>query len=261
MGTALNIKGFLIDLDGVVYQDNKLIEGARDAIEYLKKNKIPFRFLTNTTTKTTAHINEKLQAFGINVPENVIFSALSAAKKFIERKKYKNVFLMLPHKANSAFRQNFDETKNIDAVLIGDMGELFTYELLNRAFTYLLQGADLIAAHKNKYWKDAEKLKLDAGGFVTLLEYAADTQAFLIGKPNADFFKSAIDDMNLKPQDVLMVGDDIMSDIVGAQNCGVKTAHVKTGKFRTTDLKNKYVKPDYVIDSIRNIIDFVINSD
>jgi len=137
--------------------------------------------------------------------------------------------------------------------VVGDAGENFNYPRLNRAFRTLVNGAKLIAAAKNRYFKDADgELSMDAGGFVTALEYAAGVEATVVGKPSPEFFHQALHSMGLKPEEVIMVGDDIESDIAGAQAAGLRAVMVRTGKFRPADLEGA-IFPDEVIDSVAEL--------
>jgi len=140
-----------------------------------------------------------------------------------------------------------------DYVVAGDMGRAFTYDLLNDAFRHLHNGARLIALQKNRFWLSDEGFMLDAGAFVALLEYAADTESVLIGKPAQPFFETALADLSISKNEVMMIGDDVESDIRGAAAIGLTTCLVKTGKFRQKDLDKSGIKPDFLLESISHL--------
>ena len=117
-------------------------------------------------------------------------------------------------------------------MLVGDLGAGFTYERLNAAFRRLVGGAELLAVQKNRYWRTREGLSLDAGPFVAALEYASGKGATIVGKPEEDFFRLALEDMGLEAHEVAMVGDDAGADVAGAQSAGLTGILVKTGKYR-----------------------------
>ena len=106
---------------------------------------------------------------------------------------------------------------------------------------------------KNRYWLSDRGLEMDAGAYVAMLEYAADTKAMIIGKPTKPFFDMALKDLNVAAENVLMIGDDIETDVLGAQKLGMQTAFVETGKFMIKDLEKNQVKPDFVLKSISEI--------
>ncbi len=240
------IKGILLDIGGVLYEGEKIIPKAKETLKKLRK-KYKIRFLSNTSRIPPKKLYEKLKNMDFELEENEIFTALKAAKMFLRNEK-SNAFVLATDEAKEYFN---DLKGEIKYVLVCDAYKNFTYENLNRAFKYLEEGAGFIATNKNRYFKDNDGLSLDAGGFVKCLEFASEKEAKILGKPNCEFFSLAIKDMKLNKDEVIMVGDDITSDILGAKTCWLKTVLVKTGKFKESDL-NK-AKPDFLIDSIANL--------
>jgi len=240
------IKGLLIDIGGVLYEGERVIEGAIETIKNLRKN-YKLRFLSNTSRIPPKKLHKKLINFGFDIKEEEIFTALNAAKMFLEFNAC-NAYIVATNEAKEYFK---DLKGEIKYVLICDAYKNFTYDNLNTAFRYLEDGCGFIATNKNRYFKDTDGLSLDAGGFVKCLEFASEKEAKILGKPNCDFFSLAIKSMNLEKNEVLMIGDDIQSDILGAKSCMIKTVIVKTGKFKKEDLKKG--KPDFLIGSIKDI--------
>jgi HAD superfamily hydrolase (TIGR01458 family) len=146
-----------------------------------------------------------------------------------------------------------------DAVLVGgadetaETGEVFDYRNLNRAFAALREGARLVCLHKNRWWQTTKGPLLDAGAFVAGLEYAAETQAEIVGKPTAAYFQAALGELDAAPEDAIMVGDDLEADIGGAKRLGMRGVLVRTGKFRPDALASADPKPDAVLDSIADL--------
>ncbi|WP_029523067.1 TIGR01458 family HAD-type hydrolase [Persephonella sp. KM09-Lau-8] len=247
------IKGFLLDLDGVLYIIDKPIEGAQETLKKLKE-KYPVRFITNTTTRPRKVVYQKLIKMGFDVKEEEIFSALEATKQFLKEKDA-GAFLILTDLALEDMKDIKKEP--VEYVVIGDARDNFTYENMNKAFRYLMDGAELLAAAKNKYFRDKDgKLSLDCGAYIVGLEFATGKKAKLIGKPNKDFFLLAVKSMGLKPEEVAVIGDDIESDVKGAMDAGLKGILVKTGKFTPQDLE-KGIKPDLIIENINQILEFI----
>jgi HAD superfamily hydrolase (TIGR01458 family) len=256
MNSWRDSRAFLIDLDGVLYDDNQPIPGAAEAIAHLREKGYPFRFATNTTMRCRASLRRKLAGFGLEVSEDEIFSAPVAAARYLHRQGQPRVFLLLAKDAHRDFAGLEITDQRPDFVVVGDMGDEVNAALLNKAFRLILGGAELIALQKNRYWKTAEGLTLDAGPFVVALEYATGQQARVIGKPSPDFFQLALDDLGVAPAQVAMIGDDIEVDVGGAQRSGLKGILVRTGKFRETDLQLG-IEPDGVIDSIADLVEYV----
>ncbi len=249
---ANKIKGLLIDLDGVIYNDNTPIEGAVETIQWLEDSGIPFRFLTNTTMKSRESLQKKLAAMGIHVNKDCIFSAVTAAVYYVQ-KKQGNCHLLLLEDAQKEFEGLAEKNKKVDFVVAGDPGETVSYKMLNDAFLHLFSGARLIALQKNRFWLSDGGYQLDAGPFVALLEYAANTQATIVGKPSKAFFDMALSHLGMTAQEVAMIGDDIESDIAGAKNRDIMACLVRTGKFREKDLEKSAIKPDFIMDSISDL--------
>jgi len=244
------IKGIICDIGGVLYEENRTIDGAVEAIKNLKEN-YQIRFATNTTRRAPCTVLTKLKKFGFEIKEDELFTALAASKKIIEQSGAK-AYTLLTQDASDYFG-NLHSLDNVEYVVIADAAENFNYTRLNRAFRFLNGGAKLIAVAKNRYFKDSDgELSLDAGPFVKALEFASGTKAQIVGKPSPQFFKLALKSMNLEPNEVVMVGDDIENDIAGAQKLGIKGILVRTGKFKHTDL-DQPIYPDEVIESIAQL--------
>jgi HAD superfamily hydrolase (TIGR01458 family) len=243
------IKGLLFDIGGVLYVGDQVIEGATESIAALEK-KFPIRFVTNTTRNVPSVVFEKLRNFGFEIREEQLFTALTATNDFLREQEATALPLMTD--AAEVYFEGF-KSDQPDYVVVGDAYTNFDYGHMNAAFRALNNGAELIAAAKNRYFKDNDGvLSMDAGGFIAALEFAAGKEAKIIGKPSETFFHLAVDSMGLDPGEVLMVGDDIEADIKGAQDAGLKAALVKTGKFQPSDLQ-KGIVPDLVLEDVNGL--------
>ena len=158
---------------------------------------------------------------------------------------------------NEDVKEDFAELEEVssgaDAVVIGDLGSAFGYEILNRAFRQLLDGAELIALQKNRFWMTPDGLSLDVGPFVAALEYASRREAVVVGKPARPFFETILAAAGVEPAAAAMVGDDVESDIGGALGAGLAGILVRTGKFREDALHASGVEPNAVVDSIADV--------
>ena len=247
------ISGFLIDLDGVVYIEDQTIAGAAEAVNWLRRQGFPVRFLTNTTMRSRDSLVEKLLRFGIQASSGEMFSTAVVAAKWLAEKGVSRVQLLLTRDAQKDFA-GFEITDcRPEVVVVGDMGSAFTFNVLNSAFLSIKAGARLIALQKSRYWRTKKGMALDAGAFVAALEYAAETEAALIGKPNRAYFDMALLDMGLDACRVAMIGDDIHTDIIGAQAVGMPTIMVRTGKYAYDAQQPLPVQPDWTIDSIADL--------
>ena len=246
--------GILFDLDGVIYQGNALIAGAKESISLLRQNNIPFRFITNTTRMTKRNLVTKLKSMGLSLEINEVFAAPHAAVEYCKNMKYTTIDLVVPDNEMEEDFIDFDlHAENPQAIVLGDMGNLFTFDLLNALFKKILNGAEIVAMHKNKYWHSGNGLTLDLGAFVTALEFATEKEAVVIGKPNPHLFQLAVKPWGLSFQSIYMVGDDIKGDIGGSNNVGMQSILVKTGKYREESLKRSEITPDFIINSVADL--------
>ena len=143
--------------------------------------------------------------------------------------------------------------KNPEVVIMGDIYKNFKWEILDRIFKLVyLENSALIALHQNKYSMRDGKISLDLGPFVKAIEYSSGKKSILMGKPEKNFFDLAVKDLEIKKDNILMIGDDITSDIEGSINANLKAIQVKTGKFQEKDLKHS-TQPHYRIESINDL--------
>lgn len=251
------IRGILFDLDGVLYVGSTVIEGAIEAIAKIKQRGYRCRFITNTSTLSRASLHEKLAGFGFDIAEQEIISAPRAALIYLQQFDDPVCHLLLADDVKQDFRHFRQSDRKADFVIVGDIGEAWSYPLLNHVFNLLINGAELIAIHKNRFWQTENGLQMDLGAFVSALEYAGRKQATIIGKPSPDFFKAALAELELPPEQVAIVGDDIDSDIGGGQHAGLTGILVKTGKYRQDYADHSSVAPALIIPSIAELPDLL----
>ncbi len=246
-------KAFLIDLDGTLYFKGEPCPCAIETVNYLRQEKYQLRFLTNTTAKTPKMLHEQMKALGFDIYENEIFNATYACLLYLRAQQKVSCHFMVDDAVKVFFEEIPIDDNAPDFVVVGDYGEGFDFHALNHAFRLLMNGAELIALQKNLYWFSSEGIFLDCGAFVTLLEAAAGKTAQIMGKPSETFFKIALKSLQLSPSEVVVVGDDITSDIVGAEKMKMQSILVKTGKFKPDQLENPVAEPTYVLDSVSEL--------
>ncbi len=249
------IRGVLIDLSGVLYVGRDPVPGAVRALQRLRDAGLPVRFLTNTTRQTRRSLLGKLAGLGFAMDERELFTASAAALKLIQRRGLRPCLLVHP-----GLLAEFHgvETRNPDAVVLGDAAEAFSYVALNRAFRLLMDGAPLIAMGRNRYFKEPDGLSLDLGPFVAALEYASGVEAEITGKPARAFFETALADLGCGPGEAVMIGDDLPDDIGGAQALGLCGVLVRTGKYRPEDEQDPGIEPDHIAEHFPAAVDWIL---
>jgi phospholysine phosphohistidine inorganic pyrophosphate phosphatase len=249
--------GCVLDLDGTVYFNDELIRGASDAIDRLRRRHVPLCFATNTTRRPRSEIVSRLAVMGIETKADELFTAPVAASRWLAAVGAQRISLLLPELTFEEFRGFTLDDQNPEFVVVGDLGEEWTYDRLNRAFRALLGGAALVAIQKNRFWDPGGGLCLDAGAFVSALEYASGQDAVLVGKPSAPFFVTAAEYLGIPRDRVAIVGDSVANDVEGGQRAGCLGVAVRTGTFREEDLENLERPPDAVLDSIASLPDWL----
>lgn len=255
----MKIGAVLIDIDGVLYVGDRSVPGAAGALRKLDRRGIPYRFVSNTARRSRRSVAQRLKTLGYAVPEPWIITAPVAAAAHLRDGCRMRCFLL----TTPDTRTDFEEAgitsveDGADAVVVADAAGELTYERLNRAFRLLMEGADLVALERDRYWMGADGLMLSAGPFVTALEYAAGKEAEVIGKPSPAFFLRALREIGVGPREAAMVGDDIVTDIGGARACGMKGILVRTGKYREETVRASGIAPDLVIDSLADLPEYI----
>lgn len=253
------IKGVLLDIDGVLYTGDFPVPGAAQVIEFLGDNDIPFRCLSNTTRKSRESISKRLEGYGIDVPKELIFTPAAAVVPLLKENDIEKCFLLTCGDVSDDILEGgvTESRDGAEAVIVGDAGNNFDYNSMNAAFRLLYGGAFFYALEKDRFWMDNDGLSLSAGPFVYGLEYSSGRTARLVGKPSPAFFEKALESMGVGASEAVMVGDDINSDIGGAQNSGIRGVLVRTGKFSEERLNESKITPYRIIDSIKDLPDLI----
>jgi len=252
-----SVRAFLLDLDGTCYGEAGAVPGAAAAIADLRRRGVPLRFVTNTTRRSRRLLAERLAGYGFAVrPEEIVTTVMAAVALLQER----GVRRVAPLVADATLEDlaAFDLAgERPEVVLVGDLGDAWTFERMNRGFRHLMEGAELVCLQRDRYWQQGDGLALDAGPFVAALEYATGKRATVTGKPSPAFYSAAVASLRAEgvvgPEGVVMVGDDLWGDIQGAQGAGLRAWLVRTGKFREDVYATSGIVADRVIGSVAEL--------
>ena len=251
-----SMPAILLDVDGVFHVSGRPIDGVGEAVKQLRLDGHRVRFVTNNTTRSRADLAEDLRALGVELDDEELETTPRAAARILAGKRVLAMTM-------AAIRSELEGVELVgeeaDAVLLGGADEtaetnrVFSYMNLARAFAELEAGAELCCLHKNRWWQTSRGPLLDSGAFVAGLEYAANVEATVLGKPSPAFVGAALVAIDADAERTWMIGDDLEADIAGAQSCGLRTILVRTGKFREQTLTDSLVKPDAVVDSLSDV--------
>jgi HAD superfamily hydrolase (TIGR01458 family) len=241
----------LLDIDGVLFVGDEPIEGAHRAFAELRELSAGVRLMTNTTSRSRRSVREHLLSLGFDVSPEEVLTPAAMAERYCQEREYGSVTVLV----SGELREDLTALQSTalgatDAVILGDLGDGFTPEVLNRVFRMLMEGAELVALQHNRYWRRADGLALDVGAYAAALEYATGKDAVTVGKPARAFFEAAMADMDLEQG--VMIGDDVEADVGGAMAAGLAGVLVRTGKYRQDALTMR-VTPTAIVDSIGDV--------
>ena len=246
----------LLDIDGVLHVSGEAIRGGPEAVRQLRENGHRLRFVTNNTTQSHRALAGELRDLGFELDDEELQTTALAAARELAGKRVLALTM-------AAVLEDLEAVELVgedaDAVLLGGADEtdetnrVFSYMNLARAFAELEAGADLYCLHRNRWWQTSRGPLLDAGCFVAGLEYACEVEATVLGKPSPAYFAAAVAALDAEPELTWMVGDDLDADVAGAQRFGLRTALVRTGKFRPDELERSTISPDVVLSSVADL--------
>ena len=248
-----DVRGVVLDLDGTVYDDGGLIAGAAEAVMALRSAGLGLRFATNTSRFPRGALVERLRSLGVDAGLDEVITAPRAAAAWLVSHGLTRISLHVAAATVEEFAAFTIDEQSPQVVVVGDLGDGWHVERLNRVFRHVLGGARLLAIQKNRYWRRGGALCLDAGPFVAAIEYATGVTAVVAGKPSAQFFGAAARSLGLSAAELVVVGDDVHTDVEGAQAAGARGVLVRSGKFRASDLDDPDLQPDLVLDSIADL--------
>jgi HAD superfamily hydrolase (TIGR01458 family) len=246
------VRAFLLDLDGVIVLAGEAIPGAAEALTGLERRGMPYRIVTNTSAVSRETLSRWSAKLVAPIPPERFESALSASASWTARTfRDQPLYVLASDDAKTEFAGQRLLTHEeagatgaaAAAVVIGDSPEEATFENLNRAFRLIRRGATLVGMHRNPWWLTPDGPTLDSGSFVVGLEFAAEVQARIIGKPSPAFFSQAVRDLrkevghDLARSEIAMVGDDVRTDVRASQRAGLRGILVLSGKHAAADVE------------------------
>jgi len=248
-------KAFICDMDGVLYHGNRLLPGVPEFVEWLKKNDKKFLFLTNNSSFTPKELQQKLERLGIEVEESCFHTSALATASFLKSQcpECSAYVLGEPGLTNALYDAGITmNSVNPDYVVVGEDYSL-SYEKLERA-TYLVnKGARLIGCNSDLTGPTEEGLAPACRALIAPIELATGVQAYFVGKPNPLMIKNALSRLGTTPEESVMVGDRMDTDIMAGVEAEIDTVLVLSGVTTREMLPKFSYRPRYVLEGVGDI--------
>jgi NagD protein len=250
------IKSLICDMDGVIYRGKQLIPGANEFVQRLLAAGTPFLFLTNNAEQTPLDLKLKLEHLGIHglSEENFITAAMATAM-FLRNQKVQGTAYVIGGGGLMAelYKVGFSITESNPDYVVVAKSTSFNFEQLKRAVRLIDGGAKFIGTNPDMIDPVEGGLEPAAGTLLAAISAATGKRPYIVGKPNSLMMMLATRKLGVHPEEALMVGDRMDTDIVGGMEAGMKTALVLSG-VTTPELMTHFpYKPDYVFDSVAAI--------
>lgn len=250
------IKGFICDMDGVIYHGNRILPGASEFVNWLRQNNKKFLFLTNNSGYTKRELQQKLARMGMEVSEEHFYtSALATAAFLKEQSPGCSVYAigeagLLNALYDAGITMN---DVNPDYVVIGE-GKSYSIDTLTKATNLVLKGAKLIGANSDVSGPIEKGIMPACGALIAPIEIATGTKAYFCGKPNPLMMRTGLKLLGCHSAEAVMIGDRMDTDIISGMEAGMSTVLVLSGVTDMEDLKSYAYKPSLVLEGVGDIV-------
>ena len=246
-------KGYLIDLDGTIYKGRERIPAGERFIQRLQEQEIPYLLVTNNTTRTPQMVQDMLaQQFNIQTSLETIYTATMATVDYMkDMNRGQTVYVIGETGLKSAISEaGYIEDKENPAYVVVGLDSQVTYDMLATATLAIAKGALFIGTNPDLNIPTERGLMPGAGSLVALLEAATRVKPVFIGKPNAIIMNKALDILQVKRSEAIMVGDNYLTDIMAGIQNDIASLLVTTGFTKAEEVPNLPIQPDYIVASL-----------
>lgn len=251
------MKTLVFDLDGTMYRGTAIIESAKEYLDYCIENKIPFVFLTNNSMRTRQQNVEHMEKMGYtNICAEMFFNSAMAACIYAKDMGLQSAYYIGQDGLKEAMEQSsivYDD-KNPDVVFVG-LDKMASYQSYSKALKYLLQGAKLIGTNKDRILASPDGFEMGNGSIVTMFEYASSQTSPDIAKPSSLMLDLCLKHFHLKKEDIILIGDNLETDIKLGYDNGVQSVFVQSGVHTKNDIEKFKVYPTYTIEKMTDLLE------
>ena len=249
-------KGFICDMDGVIYHGNKLLPGVPEFVDWLKREKKEFLFLTNSSERTPKELQQKLARLGLDVDEKHFYTSALATAAFLKAQAPGCSVYAIGEAALSNALYEAGMTMNDvnpDYVVIGE-GKSYTLDSITKAVNLVLNGAKLIGCNSDLTGPIEGGIVPACRALVAPIELATGKQAYYCGKPNPLMMRTGLRLLGCHSEDAVIVGDRMDTDVVAGIESGIDTVLVLSGVSTMDTVKTYAFRPTLVFNGVGDIV-------
>ncbi|MDR0357492.1 MAG: HAD-IIA family hydrolase [Clostridiales Family XIII bacterium] len=253
-----NKKGYICDMDGVIYHGNVLLPGAKEFVEWLMDGGKEFLFLTNASERSPLELKQKLNRLGVDVPEENFYTSALATAKFLANQSPGCTAYVIgaPGLQNALYSVGIAPNDvNPDYVVVGET-QTYTYDRILRATAHVMNGARLIGTNPDITGPTEDGIIPACKALVAPIEIATGRSAYFIGKPNPLMMRTGLRMLGVHSDEAVMIGDRMDTDIIAGIETGIDTVLVLSGVTRRSDIKKFPYRPKYVLQGVGDIADY-----
>jgi HAD superfamily hydrolase (TIGR01458 family) len=249
-----NINTLIFDLNGTLYERGIMIEGVPELLTELRRRGYHLNFITNTDSRSIQDVHQRVLKLGIDINLEELFTPISAVQRMISLEPEKTFHFLVHDDVHVDLKHAKQDDVNPDYVVIGDFCDKMNYDVINKVFRLIKNGAEIISLSNTLWYVDVDGDSINTGAFVSMFETACDKKAILMGKPSEAYFKLALERTGSQPENTMIIGDDLATDIIGAKQICAVAVQVKTGVYKADDDFETIVKPDYTIEKVTDLL-------
>lgn len=248
-------KGFICDMDGVIYHGNKLLPGVREFVAWLYQEKKEFLFLTNSSERSPKELQQKLERMGLTVPEQHFYTSALATAKFIDSQAPGCTAYVIgaPGLVNALYEAGITmNDTDPDYVIVGETSS-YNYDVLLKAVKYVQRGARLVATNSDLTGPSEQGIIPACRALVAPIELATGKPAYFVGKPNPLMMRTGLKLLGVHSHEAVMIGDRMDTDIVAGMETGLDTVLVLSGCTKKEEVEQYSYRPKYILDGVGDI--------
>ncbi len=248
--------GFICDMDGVIYHGNRLLPGVKEFVNWLISEQKRFVFLTNASERTPEELQQKLARLGIEVDKNVFYTSALATAMFISRQHPRGSAYIIGEAGLISAMYNVGYTMNNvdpDYVIVGDT-RTYNYEKIEHAVHLVLNGAKLIGANPDISGPTEAGIAPSTKALIAPIEITTGKKAYFVGKPNPLMMRIALKKINCRPEETVIIGDRMDTDIIAGIESDIETALVLSGISTLETIHQFPYRPDYILNGVCDLV-------